>query len=311
VRSSYLTFLFIGISWLTTQLAWAQSPLVDAFRQLGDSTYLLSFQNSLVVNHEGGHIQGIQRVAPGYLLLSGSSSTVSYYASVKNGQVVGIDTLLPFPYKHAGGFQVNDGLLAVGVEDNEAKNTSQVLVYNFSDPSSPSDKPVQVIRRDGEAERATAGCVAIARHQQQYLLLVGDWDTRHLDLYQISTDHIYDSATEFTLVESVTLEEHSRNGWIDEAWWPYQNINLFSSEGSLYLIGLGINGQEENVVDIFTISLEPTLQLTKVATRTFPQQQQTSFRWGAGVDWLPETKTMQILTTPYTIDRENVIVVYE
>jgi len=307
VRNFSLPLLFTVIIWLISQLVWAQSALVEAFHQLGDSTYTLSFQNSLTVNREGGHIQGVQRMASDYLLLSGSSSTVSYLAKVNNGQVVGVDTLLQFPYKHAGGFQVNDGLLAVGVEDNNAKNTSQVLVY---DPANLSDEPVQIIKRDGEVKRVTAGCVAIAKHQQQYLLIVGDWDTRHLDFYKIDADRITDAQADFTLTETLTLEECPREGWIDDAWWPYQNINLFSSEGSPYLIGLGINDQKENVADVFAVSVEP-LQLTKIATQTFPQQQQTSFRWGAGVDWHPGTKKMKILTTPYTIEQENVIVVYE
>jgi len=310
VRNFSLPLLFTVIIWLISRLVWAQSALVEAFHQLGDSTYSLSFQNSLTVNREGGHVQGIQWVAPDYLLLSGSSSTVSYLVKVKNGQVVRVDTLLQFPYKHAGGFQVNDGLLAVGVEDNNAKNTSQVLVYNFSDPAHPSDEPVQIIKRDGEVKRVTAGCVAIAKHQQKYHLVVGDWDTRHLDLYQLDADRITDAQANFTLTKTLTLEEHPRSGWSDSAWWPYQNINLFSSEGSLYLIGLGINNQEENVADVFAVSLEP-LQLTKIATQTFPQQQSTSFRWGAGVDWHPETKKMRILTTPYTIEPKNIIVVYQ
>ncbi|MGD1894451.1 MAG: hypothetical protein ACFB15_28125 [Cyclobacteriaceae bacterium] len=306
-----ITFLLTGLIWLTGQLVWAQSSQVQAFRQLGDSTYTLSFQNSLAVNREGGHIQGVQWIAPDFLLLSGSSSTVSYYASVKNGQVVKVDTLLLFPYKHAGGFQVNHGLLAVGVEDNEAKNSSQVLIYEFYDPTKPLGVPLQVIKRTGQAKRATAGCVAIARQQKQFLLLVGDWDTRHLDLYQIPTDRISDPTTEFTLVESIALEEHFRDGWIDDTWWPYQNINLFHFEGALYLIGLGINNQKENVADLFAVSLEPTLQLTKIATQTFPQQQQTSFLWGAGVYWHPGTKKMKVLATPYTIGQENVIMVYQ
>jgi len=311
VRSCSTPFLLTGLIWLTSQLAWAQSPLVEAFRQLGDSTYTLSFQNSLAVNRDGGHIQGIQWMPPDYLLLSGSSSTVSYYARVKNGEVIIVDTLLQFPYKHAGGFQVNHGLLVVGVEDNEAKTTSQVLIYEFHNPAKPLGMPLQAIKRTGQAKRATAGCVAIARRQQQFLLLVGDWDTRHLDLYQIDTSRITDSQADFTLTETLTLEEHPRDGWVDDAWWPYQNINLFHFEESLYLIGLGINDEQENVADLFAVSLEPALQLTKIATQILPQQQQTSFLWGAGVHWHPGTKKMKVLTTPYTIEQENVIVVYE
>lgn len=306
-----LVLLLNGLVLMSAASLLAQHAFVRAFQQISNAPTSITFKNTLPINPEGGHIQGIQWVQPDYILLSGSSSTVSYYASAKDGQLVKVDTLLHRPYKHAGGFQVNDGLLAIGVEDNEAKNTSQILIYDLSDPANPSDEPLQIIRRDGEAKRATAGCVAIAKFQQQYLVLVGDWDTRHLDLYQLPIGHVHDATAEFTLVESVTLEEHPRDGWIDNAWWPYQNINLFNSDGVLYLIGLGINDQEENVADFFTISLEPTIKLTKVATQIFPQQQQTSFLWGASVDWQPEAKKMRILATPYTIESTNTIIIYQ
>ncbi|MEO0331130.1 MAG: hypothetical protein AAF223_05515 [Bacteroidota bacterium] len=300
----------MGFICLIGQAVWAQSPFVEVFQRVGSSAYTISFQNTLTVNREGGHIQGIQWVGDSFLL-SGSSSTVSYYATVTDGEVVRVDTLLHRPYKHAGGFQINDGLLAIGVEDNEAKSASQVLVYDFSEPSDPPSQPIQVVQREGKVKRATAGCVAIAEYREHCMLLVGDWDTRHIDLYQIPVDRIDDSATDFTITGSITLEEHSRRGWIDTAWWSYQNINLFKVEDSLYLVGLGINDQKENVADIFTVSLEPELKLAKVASRTFPIQYQTSFLWGAGVDWNPETTQMRILTTPYSIQEESTIVVYQ
>ena len=244
-------------------------------------------------------------------MLSGSTSSVSYYATVTEDEVVRVDTLLHLPYKHAGGFQINDGLLAIGVEDNEAKSASQVLVYDFSEPSDPPSQPLLVVQREVKVKRATAGCVAISDYDEHFILLVGDWDIRHLDLYQISANQVNDTKLSFTLTQSITLEEHSRRGWIDTAWWSYQNINLFKVEDSLCLVGLGINDQKENVADIFTVSLEPELKLTKIASRTFPTKHQTSFLWGAGVDWNPETTQMRILTTPYSMQEENIIVVYE
>lgn len=312
-------FLIICLLYLIAGNTWAQNPLVEVFQQLGKDPSSVSFQNPLEINREGGHIQGIQcvhRNQQEHLILSGSSSTISYYATVKNGQVVRVDTLLHRPYKHAGGFQVNDGLLAIGVEDNEAKNTSQVLIYDFSDPMNPSDEPLRIIQRDGETERATAGCVAIAKFQQQYLVLVGDWDTRHLDLYQLPIDYvhgdrIHNSTAKSAWVKSIALKEHPRDGWIDDAWWPYQNINLFNSEGSLYLIGLGINDQLENVADVFTVSLHPELELTKVATRTFPMSEQSNFKWGAGVTWQADSGKMRILSTSYTIDQSTIITIYQ
>ncbi len=303
-------FFLIGSFVFSAIPVLAQSSFVQAFEEITDSPKQLTFENSLTVNTQGGHIQGIQQVGD-YFLLSGSSSTASYYATVANNKVVRIDTLLPRPYKHAGGFQVNNGLLAIGVENNETKDVSRVLIYDYSDPANLSNQLIQVVQRKGKAKRATAGCVAIAKYQEQYLLLVGDWDTRHLDLYQISVDSIENNEASFVLTQSITLKDHPRDGWVDKAWYPYQNINLFNSEGSLYLVGLGINEQEKNVADVFTLSLEPTFELVKVVSRTFPKQAQTSFLWGAGTDWQPEIKKMRILTTPYSINSENTIVVYQ
>ncbi len=289
MNSSVVISAAMAIFLLISQSGYGQNSFLRAFQQLSNQASLVSFQNSQLINTQGGHVQGVQQVGD-YFMLSGSSSTISYYATMTNSKVIRIDTLLPRPYKHAGGFQMNDGLLAIGVEDNEAKDVSRVLIYDYSDPANPLDHPVQVIQREGKAKRATAGCVAIAQYQQNYVVLVGDWDTRHLDFYQISVDRIKNSEEEFALTQSLTLEDHSRDDWVSENWYPYQNINLFNSEGVLYLVGLGINEQEKNVADVFAVSLEPTLKLVKVASRIFPKQAQTSFLWGAGVVWQPKVK---------------------
>lgn len=310
MNSSVVIRAITAILLLINQIGYGQSFFLQAFQQLSDQPSLVSFRNSQSINAQGGHIQGVQRVKD-YYLLSGSSSTVSYFATVTQGEVVRVDTLLPRPYKHAGGFQVNGGLLVVGVEDNEAKNKSRVLVYDFSDPLQPLGQPLQVVQREDKVKRATAGCVAVASYQGQYILLVGDWDTRHLDLYQIPADQINNTTMSFKLIQSIALENYSRAEWVDENWWPYQNINLFHSDDKLYLVGLGINNQEENVADVYTLTPEPELHLVKVASRTFPRQSATSFLWGAGVNWQPEKERMRILATPYTISKENAMIIYE
>lgn len=315
---------FVNTKWLTGWLliilsgvaVQAQNPLVSAFEDLSQSPQPLPFRNALTINNEGGHIQGIQAMhfhQQAYAILTGSSSTVSYYTVVRLDQhpeVISVDTLLAKPFKHAGGFQINDGLMAIGIEDNEAKNISQVLVYEVSDPEKIPLQPVQVIERRGETERTTAGCIAIAHYQDQYVMLVGDWDTRHLDVYRISDDEINRPDASFTLTQSIALADQTRSQWIDETWWSYQNINLFVSEDTLFLIGLGVNDQQENIANLFTVRLSEEQILTKVASQHFPATERTSFVWGAGVDWQPEANRLQILSTTHTISDSSEIIVY-
>src|SRR5690606_173954 len=123
--------------------------------------------------------------------------------------------------------------LAVGVEDNEARNVSVVRVYKLGDPLSDLKNPVAVIERSGERERATAGAVAIQQVDETLWVIVGDWGNRHMDVYKADISS-KDGTIQFQKVGEMDMTNHSKNGWIDPMVRSYQNINVIRLKDQLY-----------------------------------------------------------------------------
>jgi hypothetical protein len=208
------------------------------------------------------------------------------------------------PFKHAGGFQVHQNLMAIGIEDNEARNVSKVFIYQLDDPLTPPSNPKKIIERAGDYERATAGCVGITKYKEQVLVVVGDWGTRHLDIYACPLNEWESDQTRLEQLTSVTASEIQKEEWINPSWLSYQNINLINWQDTLYLVGLGVNNEGEEVADLFLIE-EANLKdfhLKKVGSQKFEKKNGSSFRWGAGVAWHPEKGIEHILSCPAHIN---------
>jgi len=258
--------------------------------QIASQPKILPLYHSHMVNHDGGHLQGIQimRTEDGvFAFLSGSSSTYAYYAIAEeqNGifAVQTIHEIDKSPFKHAGGFQIHGGYLAIGIEDNELRTRSYVAIFDISNPKTPLSVPLVKIKRSGLYERATAGCVGITEFRNQTLLVVGDWNTRHLDFYLGDLDTLEEEA--FTLVSSLDLSAIDRSNWIDSTWLAYQNINLINNNDGLYLVGLTSNGEGHNVVDLYDlISVDiHSFHLKKITSNKLSNNG-GDFLWGAGIE---------------------------
>lgn len=70
--------------------------------------------------------------------------------------------------------------MAIEIEDNHLKDKSKMHIYEINNPHS---EPLQIIQRTGKAKRVTAGCVGIIEIENHILVVVGNWDTKHLDFY--------------------------------------------------------------------------------------------------------------------------------
>ena len=287
--------------------------VVEQFQQIDAEADTIAFTNHLELNNRGGHLQGIQGISKGgkrFIILSGSSSTYAYYAIVRTGaenRVTHIVKISDKPYKHAGGFQVWENMMAIGIEDNEAKNRSKVLLFDLSDPEHPPDVPCFVIERSGPFHRSTAGCVALTRLTNKWLLVVGDWDTKNLDFYMTGNGENPCKINPFKLVYSIEAENMDKTNWSDPSWLPYQNINLiYSEKGNLFLVGMTANGNNEDVADLFKIDFSEALgvALFKVATRNFGVNKNTKFRWGAGIEKMPGG-ALQIISCGENIKTES------
>jgi hypothetical protein len=284
-----ITALFLSICINSFGQIFSGSSLISDFKNLDSKPEIISFSNTLEINNSGGHLQGIQSIQNNdgkYYVLSGSSDSYSYFAVVKQGdknEVISVNQLMDKPFKHAGGFQIYQNYLAVGIEDNYAKDKSKVCIYDISNPEKPAEKPVAVFERAGEPKRSTAGCVGITKYKDQILLAVGDWDTKNIDFYSHKSAEF--PKADFELFFSVNTETISKENWIDDKWLPYQNINLFSTvENELYLIGLGQNNKNENVADLYQLkdNGKGKFNITKIASKTFNCKKEVSFKAGAG-----------------------------
>ncbi|MHC4582194.1 MAG: hypothetical protein ACYS14_12125 [Planctomycetota bacterium] len=274
------------------------NPVVDdvraAFNNISPTPRELTCQQSDIVIPFGGHFQGIQQAAIGprqYAIISGSSSTGSYLvlAAIEDStsQPVFLKRLLGRPFKHAGGFQVLGDYLAVGIEDNDAKDSSKIWILDLSQLlGSERPRPVVEIERRGAYKRATAGAVGIARLGSRHLLLVATWDSATIDIYTSNGKTFGDRAFEFQLLETWDAAKADRSDWSDQSFAAYQNINLVvDSKDRVFMVGL-TRTAAGNIADLFELKLDESMstanRLEKLARRFF-HCRKTDFRSGSGL----------------------------
>ena len=305
-----LPILFISLVFSSFGQANSDEFIISKFKNISENPTCNEFDNRKKVYNIGGHLQGIQvihRNETNYAILSGSSDSYAYLSVVKLGdksEVISVNQLMDKPFKHAGGFQIYENYLAVGIEDNEEKNKSKVCIYDISNPENLSVQPVEVIEREGKPLRSTAGCVGITNFNNRIILAVGDWDTKNIDFYSCPVNEIGKNG--FELIQSVNIEKLVKDEWMDKVWHAYQNINLLTFNRNLYLIGFGHNSHQENVADLFRLKHDDLhkFELVKLASKTFNCEKKSSFKAGAGLVY-SETGDMQIISCGYNIEDAN------
>ena len=212
---------------------------------------------------EGGHLQGIQYFESNgkkYVVVSGSSSTVAYYAVVHLSQeghkVVHYKVVGNQPFKHAGGIQMYEHYLAIGVEDNLLKDRSKVMIFDLSEPGLTDALPLITIEREGKFKASTAGAVGFTKHDEQYILAVAGWDTKQIDFYRSNMKPLQDTACRFVYVSSWNTIKADRSDWMNRWWHAYQNINLLvDSNENLFMMGMHVT-KDGNFVDQYQLSFD-------------------------------------------------------
>lgn len=308
-------FIFSALLSCSQKQKQSDLPIIKALENVNPTPEHITFQNSLEIDNSGGHLQGIQYLRHNqneYYVVSGSSSSYSYYSIVKKGDqntVISVNKLLDKPFKHAGGFQINNNLMAIGIEDNEAKDKSKVYVFQIDDPKNPSKEPLAIIERAGNPKRATAGSVGICEVGNTILVVVGDWDSEHLDFYTLDKE----KPNKATLTYSLDSKELDKSEWIDENYLSYQNVNIVQDDaGALYLVGMTSNLLRENVLDLFELKTKDfsSFELKKFYSKKFPSNDQTTFRWGSGV-YLDQNGAVTIMACSENIRDNSVIHIYQ
>jgi len=257
----------------------------------------------------GGHLQGIQEATIAgepFAILSGSAARESYLALISlaesPGQVTAIKPLLSRPFKHAGGFQVCGDYLAVGIEDDNTKDTSRIWILSLPELlESARPKPVIEIKRQGQYKRATAGAVGMAKVVDRHLVCVGTWDSATIDIYLSNGEPLDDPVCAFDFRETWDLKKADRSDWSDRDFASYQNLNLVVDvKDQVFLVGFARTGGAD-VADVFTLDLDastsPARRLQKIGRYSF-RGRKTSFRHGAGLV-VTDAQTLNILSCGY------------
>ncbi len=266
-RFDYFSILFLMFGYA---ICGQGQSILDEIHNLSEFPKSISISNTLIFDTIGGHLQGAQIYKQGdkeFAILSGSSAEVAYLLIVELGsqKVERLCTLFTRPLKHAGGFQICENYLAIGVEDNEQRTTSKVMIYNVDALLEGVVKPLSLIDREGAYQRSTAGCVALARTETGWLLMVGDWDTKHLDIYLAPKEQL---PRNFKLHQTLTMQDVPRQQWSDAEWMSYQNINLFTQEDEMYLIGMTSDSNRNNILDLFQVlNVSKEFRLKKITRK--------------------------------------------
>ena len=271
--------------------------VLAAFEEIAPLGAVARFERGSL-RSDGGHLQGVGVVDERTLAISTSASEGAAVAMIEWPEragfglgrvtrhvIVGRD-----PFLHAGGLQITDGILAVGVEDSEAHERSSTVFLDVADPAAPAlldhlgfDRPPRGEPR--VEKRWTAGAVGLARHGDVYLLAVGSWDSAQIDFYVSNLGDLRDPACRFRPVAEWDSRSADRSDWIDRSYGSYQSLHvLVEATGATFVAAGNRNRIGEDWIDLFSVELseETEPKVVKVAKRHLTCREGASFRWGGG-----------------------------
>lgn len=247
----------------------------EAFESISSEPEVILLNNEIKVPTDGGHLQGVQLIEKNgieKLLISGSSLTTAYVLQVDltTRKTDTLISLMSEPYRHAGGIQVSEDYMVVGIEDNFTKTVSRVCLYNYRDANLYKARPNVIINREGKAKLQTAGATGLLALDKDYLMVVSNWDSRNWDFYSI---------------DPKKNEQKMLVGFdAPDDWASYQSINLIKDEKAIYAIGFY---QKELLAhaDLILVSKLETFEpiMEKVLTKTFNCKYEVDFGTAAGL----------------------------
>ncbi|MGB5553492.1 MAG: hypothetical protein WBM83_02455, partial [Flavobacteriaceae bacterium] len=165
---------------------------------------------------------------------------------------------------------VSEPFLALGIEDNDTKTTSNVCVYNYTNEDLYTAQPKLTLYRKGEAKHQTAGATGLIALNSGYLMVVSNWDSRNWDFYHVNLDN-----NEKRLLLSFAAPDD---------WASYQSINLIKDKESIYAIGFykkELLGKADLILVSLLGNFEPRME--KVLTKTFSCNNNVDFGGAAGL----------------------------
>jgi hypothetical protein len=248
----------------------------------------------------GGHFQGVQRLRgnPDRIILTSSSDREAYMVACrmqptggKAGTVERVTTLAASPLSHAGGFQAEGAVLAVGVEDDAARDRSQVQLWRY--PVGGIPVKIRAFGRSGPRDLSTAGAVGVARRAGGVVLAVGTWNCKTIDFYT-SGGPLTDPSARFRLWRTWRLADADKQGWVDGNFGSYQSLNLLTqANDQLFVVGFNRSSGDDwmDLYSVNTRSQSPTNKmLRKLAKRHMICQGGCDFSKAAGLQIVSTTR---------------------
>lgn len=297
----------------------AQFDVLDKFKKIPQQGRVLKFERGVLAAPPGGHLQGIQvrrEQKRDVAFLSHDSRTEAFFLVVEfprpfagDGRVLHLQRLPGDgeepPLRHAGGIQICGDVLAMGLEDNQAKLRSEIQFWNVLAPARPIQMTHLTIRRRGAAADQTAGAVGLSKRKDGHVLAVANWDSRAMDFYVSNGRPLPHPQCRFSFASRWDSSKADRHAWQpDRNFGSYQAINLNAdADGTLYLLGFYTASPSKDVVDLFQVTLiGESVQLKKLASKDMILNDGNRFQYGGGA--LFHEDALEILSTPAHLNNE-------
>lgn len=247
----------------------------------------------------GGHVQGVQirhdaKQHRHLAFLSHDSLKQAYVVVVafdesllNDGEIIHVHRFAEGRLRHAGGIQLQNNILAVGLEDNRSKDRSEVQFWDTTDPCDWKPLSHLTISRQGTPKDQTAGAVALTAVDDCYLVAVANWDSVAIDFYRSQSLELSNPACRFRHENRWTQQDADRTDWMpDRRFGRCQSINLVAAgDSELTLYGFHQDAEGHDVADRFRVNLQqpssPTL--TKVSSTVCALPADCHFKYGGGI----------------------------
>jgi hypothetical protein len=238
------------------------------------------------------HQQGIQKFPAGInygsqnysagFAVSGSADKGYLYFTDAGNNIVKVVTAPPFSslnlkatnkeqyekFNHMGGFQIAEGMLAVGMEEaGEDDHGSVVFLYSMPSLLGPDPTPVPLYVIEQHPQ--TAGAIGICPSPAGWWLVLSDYGCKNLEFVILNTSQRPANTSPFTVAGTWNSDMGITPGSVDRKWpsgdGAYQNLNLFcDSAGVLWMIGMDNDGYwratpqpDEDWADLYQVTFTP------------------------------------------------------
>lgn len=280
-------------SWRWIKVADSFS-VMEAFSWIGTGGKKLTFHGR-GIDLSGGHFQGVAYLNIRTLAISSSGDDIAKVFLLRwrtqigegEGELIREIVVGNSPFNHAGGIQISDNVLAVGVEDFNGRKKSKVKFFDLRDFRRPIELGhLEVNRSSNIKKRKTAGAVGLIKLNDRYLMITGSWNSETIDFYYSNMEDLLNTSCRFELFDSWEIAKENKNDWIDKNWGGYQFLNLVSFDNSnIYLIG-GHNSSPHDWIDLYKIELASPpshVRLVKVSKRHLFCDPDPSFEFAGGI----------------------------